>query len=148
MTWWFDYLEAGGSSATGVLYSLNPTGAIPTPLLTDVFTQRCTHDGSGSSVRSPATRHWVSGAAAAYRNAGPFLPQGGLVEFLALQQARGPYDVTIDGLNEYDARNWVVTNITSLDLSDTLTLRNIIGYTNLRSTTFNDIDGSAVRDRQ
>ena len=136
-----DYLEAGGSSATGVLYSLNPTGAIPTPLLTDVSPSGAPTMEAiiGAFTGNPALG---VGAAAAYRNAAPFLPQGGLVEFLALQQARGPYDVTIDGLNEYDARNWVVTNITSLDLSDTLTLRNIIGYTNLRSTTFNDIDGS------
>jgi iron complex outermembrane receptor protein len=140
-----DYLRSGGSATSGVLYSLNPNGAIPALALTDV-------SATGAPTMEAIISAFVqgaggppglgAGAATAYRNAAPFLPIGGLREFLPLQQQRGPFRVMIDGLNHYSARNLLVSNVTTLDIADNLQIKNVFGYTNTRSTTFSDIDGT------
>jgi iron complex outermembrane receptor protein len=126
-----DYLHSGGSATSGVLYSINPSGLVPGL----AFFNTTTNGLSLADILGPA-------AAAAYAAAAPFLPPGGVRDFLLLQQQRGPFRVMIDGLNRYRANNWLMSNVTTVDLSPDIKLKNVLGYTNIKSTTFSDIDGS------
>jgi iron complex outermembrane receptor protein len=65
--------------------------------------------------------------------------------YLAAQQARGPYKPSIDGQTSFDARNILISNITSYDLGKDTQLRNIFGYGNTHQTLFSDSDGSAYQ---
>lgn len=140
-----DYFRAGGSGTSGVLYSLNPGGAIPGIALTDV-------SPTGAPTMEAIISAFVegaggppglgAGAAARYRAAAPFLPIGGLREFLPIQQERGPFRVTIDGLNSYRAENWLVSNVTTIDVGPNTQIKNVFGFTKIDSTTFSDIDGT------
>jgi iron complex outermembrane recepter protein len=138
-----DYLKSGGSSTSAVLYSLDPTGAIPLIALTDVSpTGAPTFEaiisafvqGGGGPPNAGA------GQAAIYRARTPNLPDGGLREFLPIQQARGPYIVDLDGPQKYDAKNWLVSNITEFDLGPETQIKSVFGYVDTKSTIFNDVD--------
>lgn len=142
-----DYLHSGGSSTSAVLYSLDPTGAIPLIALTDLRPSNVTEPGPngipmfeailGAFAGNPAL---AVGQAAIYRAATPNLPEGGLAEFLEIQKQRGPYTVDLDGPQDYNARNFLVSNITTVDVGDNTKLKNVFGYINTRSTIFNDVD--------
>lgn len=135
-----DYLHSAGSGTTGVLYSLNPNGAIPGILLTNQASMDAVISGFVLAAGGPPGAG--AGSAAAFAAAAPFLPAGGVAEFLATQDRRGPFKVSIDGLNRYRGKNWLVSNVTTFDISPALKLKNVLGYTNIKSTTFSDIDGS------
>jgi len=139
-----DYLKSGGSSTSAVLYSLDPTGAIPLIALTDVTP-------AGAPTFEAIISAFVQGAggppnagagtAALYRARTPNLPDGGLREFLPIQQARGPYTVDLDGRQKYSAKNWLVSNITEIDIASDTQIKNVFGYVDTKSQIFNDVDG-------
>lgn len=62
----------------------------------------------------------------------------GIAKHLADQKERGPYKVSANGLAVFKAKNWIVTNKTVLDIGDNTEIRNVIGYTHLK--TFNAVD--------
>ena len=138
-----DHLDSGGSSTSAVLYSLDPTGAIPLIALTDV-------SPTGAPVFEAIISAFVQGGggppnagagqAAIYRALTPNLPDGGLREFLPIQQERGPYIVDLDGPQKYDARNWLVSNVTEIDIGPETKIKNVLGYVDTKSTIFNDVD--------
>jgi iron complex outermembrane receptor protein len=140
-----DYLKSGGSSTSGVLYSLDPNGAIPMIALTNV-------SPSGAPIFDAIISGFVQGAggppnagvgaAALYRSKTPNLPDGGLAEFLPIQQARGPYTIDLDGPQSYDAENWLVSNVTTIDVGGDTQLKNVFGYINTHSVIFNDVDAN------
>lgn len=123
-----DYLKSGGSSLTGVLYSLLPTGLVPGIGFTD--------------VSSPSNYLLGPGAGAAYAAATPNLPDGGLPEFLALQRQRGPYRPDIDGLNKYSSKVLLVTNATTVEVGADTRVKLVLGYVDTDSNVFSDIDGT------
>ncbi|MCT2401201.1 TonB-dependent receptor [Novosphingobium mangrovi (ex Huang et al. 2023)] len=123
-----DYLKSGGSSTTGVLYSILPTGLVPGIGFTD--------------VSSPDDYLLGPEAGAAYAAATPHLPDGGLPAFLELQRQRGPYKVDIDGLNSYDSKALLISNATSVDVGPATKIKLVLGYIDSNSTTFSDIDGT------
>ncbi|QIG54715.1 TonB-dependent receptor [Altererythrobacter sp. BO-6] len=138
-----DYLKSGGSSTSAVLYSLDPTGAIPLIALTDVTP-------SGAPIFEAIISGFVEGAggppnagagtAALYRSLTPHLPDGGLAEFLPIQQERGPYTIDLDGPQDYDAENWLVSNVTTIDVGGGAQIKNVFGYIDTTSVIFNDVD--------
>jgi iron complex outermembrane recepter protein len=70
----------------------------------------------------------------------PTLPQA-----LALQQSLGPRVVEHDVQNGYDIyRNTAVTNSTTVDLTDNLHLKNIMGYRDFRERNGADLDGTLL----
>lgn len=72
----------------------------------------------------------------------PNLPS--LTTQFAQQQARGPRRVAYD-LNQFaETKYWQVVNQTSIDLSDSLTLRNIISYSEFRNKYGYDYDASIL----
>lgn len=137
-----DYLHADGNSLVGGLYSLNPTGLVPIIALTN-FGNAAQFDAiiSGFVAGAGGPPNAGQGAAAAYAAANPTLDPGGVASYLQTQRRRGPYEVESDGPNEYRARNTIVSNITSFDVADNATIRNIAGYTNIEGDLYGDIDG-------
>lgn len=66
----------------------------------------------------------------------------GAATAVAEQQARGPYRVSYD-LNQFSkTRYWQVLNQTSIELSDTLKLKNIISYSQFRNRYGYDYDAT------
>jgi len=137
-----DYLHADGNSLVGGLYSLNPTGLVPIIALTN-FGNAAQFDAiiSGFVAGAGGPPNAGQGAAAAYAAANPTLDPGGVASYLQTQRRRGPYEVESDGPNEYRARNTIVSNITSFDIAENTTIRNIAGYTNIEGDLYGDIDG-------
>ena len=75
--------------------------------------------------------------------ADPRRPANGLRGFLEDTRARNdPFVVSSNAYNFYRARNTVVTNMTSFDIGSGLELKNIFGYTHLRSAIAQEADGT------
>jgi len=131
-----DYLHSGGSDVSGVLFSLDPNGSVPSIALTNAATMDAT---ISAMAGVPGIGN---GAAALYFAEHPNLPKGGLTQFLAIQQSLGPYEADVDSANSYHAQNIVVSNITTDRINDDLTLKNIFGRVMLINKLHSDIDGS------
>ena len=84
----------------------------------------------------------VNGAYNAFFAPGTGHNPDGLTGVFAAQQAAGPYVVNSDAANEYRARRVLVTNTSTLQLSDTTQLKNIFGYVDITSSPKYDTDGS------
>ena len=67
---------------------------------------------------------------------------GGLAAFAAFQAQRGPFKVSFNSDSEHRGRSRILTNTTTFELSDTVTLKNIFGYSNGHSWDSTDVDGS------
>jgi iron complex outermembrane receptor protein len=67
---------------------------------------------------------------------------GGLLAFGAIQKARGPYRVSLNGDQSHHGRSTILTNSITYEVSDQITLKNIAGYSNGRSDDSTDVDGS------
>ncbi|WP_421837550.1 TonB-dependent receptor [Novosphingobium sp.] len=69
----------------------------------------------------------------------------GITDYLtkrAAGQAGGFYDVSINRDQKHRANQMFVSNTTSFDVSDDITLKNIFGYNKVMSEDFIDVDGS------
>src|SRR5690606_15985097 len=82
------------------------------------------------------------GGFAAYVAAHPGVDPDGIIAFAEKQRARGPYTINIDSRPFINARNLIVSNVTTIDVRSDTQIRNIFGYTNLESRTGGDFDGS------
>jgi iron complex outermembrane receptor protein len=74
--------------------------------------------------------------------ADPHHPTTGVSGELVAQQARGPYVINSEGRNAYIATNYIVTNATTLDLGADTQLKNVFGYTDLKTDNAVDVDGT------
>ena len=76
----------------------------------------------------------------------PFVPNNvyfpGLVGFGQQQAQRGPYVVDVDSLQDYHIKKWVMSDITSYKINDSLTFRNILGFVQTSFFDAGDIDGT------
>lgn len=139
-----DYLHAGGNSLSGLINSLDPSGAVPLIALTNFGNQAqynyLINAFTGGAAGCNAT---TNNCAAQYAAANPKLNPGGVAAYLATQNARGPYKIETDGINTYAGRNIIVSNVTSFDVGPDTKLRNIFGYTDIKSDSSGDIDGTA-----
>lgn len=69
-----------------------------------------------------------------------------LQALLAQQKALGPRTQLAIGVNQYNRMSqWSVTNITRLDISDLITLRNIFGFYQNETSSTMDGDGTTLR---
>lgn len=139
-----DYFEARGSSLVGVLYGLNPNGAIPLIALTN-FGNAPQFEAiiSGFVTGAGGPPNAGAGAAAAYAAANPKLDPGGLATTLARQRSRGPFVVESNTPNEYRGDNLIISNITAIDIGANTQIRNVLGYTRINSRNRSDFDGTA-----
>jgi iron complex outermembrane receptor protein len=106
--------KSNDTSAQGVLYTLAPNGIVA--LAYSPF------DFFGQLLGTPVFAPYV--AAHPEVQAYP----GGIAEFFATQQARGPLLAELNSPSFYRGRNRSVTNTTTFTASDALTIKNIFGY--------------------
>lgn len=66
----------------------------------------------------------------------------GIDDYLAKQQNIGFYDFYNDADGRHRARQYILTNSTSFEVSDAVNFKNIIGYNNVVSRDKSDVDGS------
>ncbi len=127
-----DYAKSGGNNLSSVVYNTRavdpnnlpfvPTNLLYTPALDAVI--------------------GVPGAWAAYTAAHPNVDPDGLIAFTAKQQARGPFITSTDGLNFHRSEDWIVSNITTVDLNADLKLKNILGYVHRNTFDSSEFDGT------
>lgn len=77
-----------------------------------------------------------------YLAANPGTFPGGLAAFAALQEQRGPFLVSFNSDSEHRGRSKILTNTSTLEMSDDITLKNIAGYSYGRSADSTDVDGT------
>jgi iron complex outermembrane receptor protein len=149
-----DYFQSDSENTSAVLSGLVPftgTGApfIPLAFLysgtatpTAAITGQCTLQGfAGFPGACPPVDPSVAAFYNAYFSA-PNHPTNGLGGQLADQQARGPFVINSDSENLFRAKNVILSNATSVDLSDTLQLKNIVGFTRIKSLVSQETDGT------
>jgi iron complex outermembrane receptor protein len=138
-----DYLHSDGNSLSGLITSLEPSGAVPLILLTNFGNQPqynfLVNAFTGGAAGCNAT---TNNCAAAFAAANPKLDPGGIASYINTQNARGPYKFESDGPAKYRGRNIVVSNITSFEVATDTKIRNIFGYTYLQNGIAGDIDGT------
>lgn len=138
-----DYLHSGGNSLSGLINSLDPSGAVPLILLTNFGNQPqynfLINAFTGGAAGCNST---TNNCAAAFAAANPKLDPGGVASYLNTQNARGPYVIETDGENKYKGRNLILSNITTFELAPDTKLRNIFGYTRIEANSSGDIDGT------
>ena len=126
-----DYAHATGTSMGLALYSVAPqfSNAAPipanllyTPFLDVIF-------------KAPGTF-------AAFAAGNPKTPPGGIYDFLAIQRARGPFIISDNNPNAHQASNTLLSNITTVNISDNLQFKNVLGYNSLHSLDGDDADGT------
>ena len=148
-----DYFHSDSENTTAVLSGLVPfTGSgapfIPVQLLYSgtatpaaTITGECTLQGFAGLGACPPVLPPVAGFYTSYFS-DPRHPASGLSAQLAAQQARGPYVVNTDAANVFRANNTILTNTSTLDVGPDTQIKNIFGYTRIRSFTAQESDGT------
>ena len=144
----FDYFHSDSSSTvpvlTGIVTSGCPGGCFPiASLYAGISTPQARATGIAAvQAFLPAA---IAGLVPAFYDAYFSQPghfAGGITQFLAAQQARGPYVIDSDNLNIYQANNIIITNRTAFQIDPDTELRNIFGYTHLK--TFNTFENDGT----
>lgn len=126
-----DWGKSGGNNLGSVVYNVLPLGG-PSPFVpTNVLY---------TPLLDVALN--LPGAWNTYLAANPKVDPDGLIAFTAKQQARGPFVIDTDGLNFHRSKDWIVSNVTTFDLSDGLQLKNIIGYVDRETFDSSEFDGT------
>ena len=147
-----DYYNADEESTVGILSGLLPLAApgqppyVPTEILYGGTANQAAADLAIDTIFAflggQVPRDVIEGF---YNNyfADPRRNNNGLRGAFAAQQARSPYDINTDGNNFSQSENLIFTNATTIELSDNLTLKNILGYTHLDTSSGFEADGTA-----
>lgn len=120
----FQHTDEGGTNVPSLLYSTYGCG---TPGLTS----------ASDCAYGPLNPGFV-----AYIAAHPNIFPGGLAAYNGLQNERGPWRVAVNTSARHWAKSSYVINTSTLELSPTLSLKNIFGFNRSRSRDEFDYDGS------
>jgi iron complex outermembrane receptor protein len=130
-----DYSRLKGSPTPPVVYSVYEPGStnngIPLASTVALFYS----PGLDAAIGSP-------GAWGRYLAAHPNADPEGLVAYLVKQQQRGPFRVALDGATSTNARNFVLSNVTTFKVTDDFQIKNIFGYVTSKTHQNVDIDGT------
>ncbi len=125
-----DYAHSGGSSTSGVIFNIYPTGSTNAP-------------APANFLFTPAVDALFGpGGFQTYVAAHPGVDPDGIVAFTAKQNQRGPFLINVDSPNFYRSHNLVISNATTFDVGADTQIKNIFGYTHLIGRVGNDLDGS------
>ncbi|MCP5328720.1 MAG: TonB-dependent receptor [Steroidobacteraceae bacterium] len=149
----YDYYQSDGESTIGVVGGLLPfvgggAGNPPFIPIEYLYSGTLTPLARGTGIGTlqafvpPEFAPAAPGFYDAYF-ADPRRSSAGIRAVLEEQQRRGPYVVESDARNLFESRNSIVTNVTTIELSDVLTLKNVLGFVDLDSTLSTDSDGTA-----
>lgn len=124
-----DYGHSDGNSLTSVVYNVLPLGAPAFVPFNFLFSPAV------DAVFGP-------GAYARYLAAHPNADPQGLIAFADKQRARGPYVANVDSPNYYRQKKWIVSNVTTLELGESTSLKNIFGFVRTRFQGAGEFDGT------
>ncbi len=117
--------------------TLFPDGQFSNELVIDYFR-------AGGSSLTPVVSYVVPAANNVPGN--PFVPSNllfpELEDFGAAQKERGPYVVDVDSVGKHRTRKWIVSNISTLELSDSVQLKNVFGFVRSKYFEAGEIDGT------
>jgi iron complex outermembrane receptor protein len=121
--------------------------AQPTDKLDTLFVyNRFVEDDGGTGTfiyQVNETRNALGAYTTALCGAGPsFLGWGSCTQMLADQEARGPRKVQSGAPVFTKIGTWDVTNTTSYAISDSITVKNILGYRSVSNHNYEDTDGT------
>ncbi|MCB2052108.1 MAG: hypothetical protein KDE63_11840, partial [Novosphingobium sp.] len=66
----------------------------------------------------------------------------GLADFGEAQKERGPFVVDVDSVSKHRTRKWIVSNISTMELSDNLQLKNVFGFVRSKYFEAGELDGT------
>jgi iron complex outermembrane receptor protein len=125
-----DYAKSEGNNITSVAYNAFEIGTgnpfVPANFLYSPLVDTAFGDGA-----------WD-----AFLAAHPGADPEGWVASVEKQQQRGPFRVNVDAPNFHSAENLLVSNITTFDLGNDMQIKNIIGYTHMKSSNASEFDGT------
>jgi len=125
-----DYAKSGGNNLGSVVYNVFPLGTgnpfVPTNFL---------YTPAMEALFGP-------GAWNTYLAANPKVDPRGLIAYTATQQARGPFVISTDGLNFHRSEDLILSNVTTVDLTPDLKLKNVIGYVDRTTFDSSEFDGT------
>ena len=124
-----DYGHSDGNSLTSVVYNVLPLGSPAFVPFNFLFSPAV------DAVFGP-------GAWARYLAAHPNADPQGLIAFADKQRARGPYVANVDSPNYYRQKKWIVSNVTTLELDESTSLKNIFGFVQTRFQGAGEFDGT------
>ncbi len=128
----FDYYHSGGSSTSLVAYSAAPP-----------FSTSALIPGTGFFSPLLDSAIGVPGAWASYLAAHPGIYPGGLYAFTTVQNARGPYTISIGNNDDaHRAESSSLSNVTTYDIGGDTQVKNIFGYSHALSRDFYQLSGS------
>ena len=116
----FQYNATNGTNAGSPVYNVYPTSVTA-----------ITYSAAGLGPGWPL---YLAG------NPGAF--SGGLAAFADFQKQRGPFKVSFNSDSEHRGRSRILTNTSTYEASDAITLKNIFGYSNGHSWDSTDVDGT------
>lgn len=145
-----DRLHSSGSSTVSVISGLVPFTGVGPPFIpieflyagTSTPIARATGIGTIQAFLPPAFASFVPPFYDAYYAAGSGHPAGGITQYLAAQNARGPYVVDSDGNNIFRQLSTVTTNATTFDIGPDFKIKNIFGYQDTNVFNATDSDGT------
>ncbi len=130
-----DYLRSRGSSTSSVLYSILPPGTQPPGATIPPIPANFLFTPAVDAAFGP-------GAFARYLAAHPGADPRGILEFAVTQRERGPFIIDVDGANSHKADNIVISNVTTYDVGENTQIKNVFGFTDLKSLDRAEFDGS------
>ena len=116
----FQYNATNGTNAGSPVYNVYPTSVTAV-----------TYSAAGLGPGWPI-----------YLAANPGTFAGGLAAFADFQKQRGPFRVSFNSDSDHRGRSRILTNTSTYEVSDTITLKNIFGYSNGHSWDSTDVDGT------
>jgi iron complex outermembrane receptor protein len=131
------YDRGGGRGDPAELYSVNAPGQKgPAPDNLPLNSTAATFFGPGlDALAGP-------GAYAALQKVTPGAPAGGILQFAAIQRAAGPWVDWDNSPLNHRSTGFSVADTTTYKISDSLQIKNIIGYVQNRNADGSDVEGS------
>ena len=130
------------TQASRVSLAAQPTDKLDTLFVYNRFTED--DGGTGTFIYDVNTAtNATGGYTSTICGAGPSaLGWGSCTQLLADQQARGPFKVQSGAPAFTKIETWDLTNTTSYAISDSLTVKNIVGYRSVDNHNYEDTDGT------
>ena len=119
-----EYTRQGGTNLSGPIWSLYPAGS------------------PGINTASASTYDPSNPVFAQYAATHPLVDPAGITSFFNAQKARGPFEVVYNDPMFFHSENYWITNTTSFEINDNMTLKNVAGWANSRTTYSVDTDGT------
>lgn len=148
-----DYYRSSGGSTTAIISGIQPFDGsgppyVPAALLYSgtatpaaTLTGVCTLQAFVGLAPCGAADPGVAAYYSAYF-ADPNHPAGGLAQMAADQQARGPFRINTNFKSINRSENYLLTNITAIDISDNSQIKSTFGYGAFKSFLQVDSDGT------